>query len=218
MTRCSRPAAASALPLSVAFSPVPSLVHGPGGGLAGINPGHGTRNPPAPTGGNWRADPGKPAGRDRLYCRTQSYCVRTLERARGASQIAVAARIVPATTPPTHPALAGTPLAHGGGGQVGRYRGSRGDAGCRTLPPRATGGCANQEGRGAMGLDNVAVQWPRTGRFYEPVAPAEFVDFATLAEKVPATAPPAAALADHIAETGTVRATGYSQLVDLLLG
>ena len=28
-----------------------------------------------------------------------------------------------------------------------------------------------------MGLDNVAVQWPRTGRFYDPVAPAEFVDF-----------------------------------------
>src|SRR5436190_212970 len=69
-----------------------------------------------------------------------------------------------------------------------------------------------------MGLDNVAVQWPRTGRFYEPVAPAEFVDFAVLAEKAPATAAPAAALADHIAETGTVRATGYSQLIDLLLG
>jgi hypothetical protein len=69
-----------------------------------------------------------------------------------------------------------------------------------------------------MGLDNVAVQWPRTGRFYEPVAPAEFVDFAELAEKVPAHAAPAAALADHIAETGTVRATGYSQLIDLLLG
>jgi hypothetical protein len=69
-----------------------------------------------------------------------------------------------------------------------------------------------------MGLDNVAVQWPRTGRFYEPVAPAEFVDFAALAERAPATAGPAAALADHIAESGTVRATGYSQLVDLLLG
>jgi hypothetical protein len=69
-----------------------------------------------------------------------------------------------------------------------------------------------------MGLDNVAVQWPRTGRFYEPVAPAEFVDFAALAEKAPATAAPAAALADHIAETGTVRATAYSHLVDLLLG
>ena len=48
-----------------------------------------------------------------------------------------------------------------------------------------------------MGLDNVAVQWPRTGRFYDPVAPAEFVDFADLAEKVPAKAAPAAALADH---------------------
>ncbi len=69
-----------------------------------------------------------------------------------------------------------------------------------------------------MGLDNVAVQWPRTGRFYEPVAPAEFVDFARLAEKVPPKAAPAAALADHIAESGTVRATGYSELVDLILG
>src|SRR5215218_9898870 len=55
-----------------------------------------------------------------------------------------------------------------------------------------------------MGLDNVAVQWPRTGRFYDPVAPAEFVDFE--------------ALADHSSKTGTVRATGYSELVDLLLG
>jgi hypothetical protein len=69
-----------------------------------------------------------------------------------------------------------------------------------------------------MGLDNVAVQWPRTGRFYDPVAPAEFVDFADLAEQVPVNAAPAAALADHIAKTGTVRATGYSELVDLLLG
>ncbi len=69
-----------------------------------------------------------------------------------------------------------------------------------------------------MGLDNVAVQWPRTGRFYEPVAPAEFVDFADLAQRVPETPGPAAALADHIAETGTVRATGYTELVDLLLG
>jgi hypothetical protein len=69
-----------------------------------------------------------------------------------------------------------------------------------------------------MGLDNVAVQWPRTGRFYEPVAPAEFVDFADIAERVPPTARPAAALAGHIAESGTVRATGYTELVDLLLG
>jgi hypothetical protein len=69
-----------------------------------------------------------------------------------------------------------------------------------------------------MGLDNVAVQWPRTGRFYDPVAPAAFVDFADLAERVPATAAPAAALADHVAKTGTVRATGYTELVDLLLG
>jgi hypothetical protein len=69
-----------------------------------------------------------------------------------------------------------------------------------------------------MGLDNVAVQWPRTGRFYEPVAPAEFVDFADIAERVPPHARPAAALAGHIAESGTVRATGYTELVDLLLG
>jgi hypothetical protein len=69
-----------------------------------------------------------------------------------------------------------------------------------------------------MGLDNVAVQWPRTGRFYEPVAPAEFVDFAALAEQVPAVAPTAAILAGHIAMTGTVPATGYTELVDLLLG
>ena len=29
-----------------------------------------------------------------------------------------------------------------------------------------------------MGLDNVAVQWPRTGRFYEPASADEFSDFA----------------------------------------
>src|SRR5919112_4412006 len=69
-----------------------------------------------------------------------------------------------------------------------------------------------------MGLDNVAVQWPRTGRFYDPVAPAEFVDFEAFADRGPGMAGPAAALADHIAKTGTVRATGYSELVDLLLG
>lgn len=68
-----------------------------------------------------------------------------------------------------------------------------------------------------MGLDNVAVQWPATGRFYDPVAPAEFVDFAELAEKAE-TAAPTAALAGHIARTGTVRATAYTEVVDLLLG
>ena len=68
-----------------------------------------------------------------------------------------------------------------------------------------------------MGLDNVAVQWPRTGRFYDPVAPAEFVDFAELAD-TPDIAAPTAALAGHIAKTGTVRATAYTELVDLLLG
>ncbi|MDT5036202.1 MAG: hypothetical protein QOE03_1387 [Micromonosporaceae bacterium] len=69
-----------------------------------------------------------------------------------------------------------------------------------------------------MGLDNVAVQWPRTGRYYDPVAPAEFVDFGDLSAKVPDAPGPAAALADHIAKTGTVRVTGYTELIDLLLG
>ena len=69
-----------------------------------------------------------------------------------------------------------------------------------------------------MGLDNVAVQWPRTARFYEPVNPDEFADFAKFAAAAPASAGPAAALASHIAKTGTVRATAYTDLVDLLLG
>ncbi|MFC7547159.1 hypothetical protein [Plantactinospora sp. GCM10030261] len=68
-----------------------------------------------------------------------------------------------------------------------------------------------------MGLDNVAVQWPRTGRFYDPVAPAEFVDFGELAESVDVESP-TAALAGYIAKTGSVRATAYTELVDLLLG
>lgn len=68
-----------------------------------------------------------------------------------------------------------------------------------------------------MGLDNVAVVWPRTGRFYDPVAPADFVDFGEVAED-PQTESPTAALAGHIANTGTVRATAYIELVDLLLG
>jgi hypothetical protein len=68
-----------------------------------------------------------------------------------------------------------------------------------------------------MGLDNVAVQWPRGGRFYDPVAPAEFVDFGQLAD-APDVPSPTAALAGHIAKTGTVRVTAYTELVDLLLG
>ena len=68
-----------------------------------------------------------------------------------------------------------------------------------------------------MGLDNVAVQWPRTGRFYDPVAPADFVDFGDLADTQDIAAP-TAALAEHIAKTGSVRATAYTELVDLLLG
>src|SRR5918998_1979900 len=68
-----------------------------------------------------------------------------------------------------------------------------------------------------MGLDNVAVHWPRTGRFYDPVAPAEFVDFGEIVE-MPRISAPTAALAELIAKTGTVRATAYTELVDLLLG
>ncbi|CCH22108.1 hypothetical protein [Micromonospora lupini] len=68
-----------------------------------------------------------------------------------------------------------------------------------------------------MGLDNVAVHWPRTGRFYDPVAPAEFVDFGEIVD-VPRISAPTAALAELIAKTGTVRATAYTELVDLLLG
>ncbi|SCF43646.1 hypothetical protein [Micromonospora mirobrigensis] len=68
-----------------------------------------------------------------------------------------------------------------------------------------------------MGLDNVAVHWPRTGRFYDPVAPAEFVDFGEIVE-LPRISAPTAALAELIAKTGTVRATAYTELVDLLLG
>lgn len=69
-----------------------------------------------------------------------------------------------------------------------------------------------------MGLDNVAVQWPRTGRFYDPVAPAEFSGFADLAERLPATAAAATALALHLATTGTAQVGPYTELVDLLLG
>jgi hypothetical protein len=69
-----------------------------------------------------------------------------------------------------------------------------------------------------MALDNVAVQWPRTGRFYEPVPADEFTDFAEFAAAAPPQAGPAAALASHIAKTGTVRASAYTDLIDLLLG
>ena len=61
------------------------------------------------------------------------------------------------------------------------------------------------------------MHWPRTGRFYDPVAPAEFVDFGAVAD-APDIAAPTGALAGHIAKTGTVRATAYTELVDLLLG
>jgi hypothetical protein len=69
-----------------------------------------------------------------------------------------------------------------------------------------------------MGLDNVAVQWPCTGRFYDPVAPAEFVDFGDLAEHVPDATGPAVALADRVAETSTLRVTAFTEIIDLILG
>ncbi len=69
-----------------------------------------------------------------------------------------------------------------------------------------------------MGLDNVAVQWPRMGRFYEPVDGQEFADFIRFAEAAPPHAGPAAALATHIARSGAVRASAYTDLIDLLLG
>lgn len=68
-----------------------------------------------------------------------------------------------------------------------------------------------------MGLDNVAVQWPRIEQFYNPVPPAEFVDFGALAE-TPELPAPTTALAGHIAKTGTAPVTAYTPLVDLLLG
>ena len=62
------------------------------------------------------------------------------------------------------------------------------------------------------------MHWPRTGRFYDPVAPAESVDFGEIVERRPRIAAPTAALAERdIAKTGTVRATAYTELVDLLL-
>jgi hypothetical protein len=70
----------------------------------------------------------------------------------------------------------------------------------------------------ALDLDNIAVAWPRTGRFYEPVSPEEFHDFPQLVVDAPDYAGPALALAGHIAKTATVHVSPYTQLVDLLLG
>ncbi len=69
-----------------------------------------------------------------------------------------------------------------------------------------------------MGLDNVAVQWPRTGRFYDPVAPAEFVDFGEIADRFPDASGPAIALADRVAQTSTLRVTAFTEIIDLILG
>ena len=69
-----------------------------------------------------------------------------------------------------------------------------------------------------MGLDNVAVRWPRLGQYYEPVPSMEFKDFAELSARIARADPPAAALAGRVAQTSSVDATGYSGLVDLLLG
>jgi hypothetical protein len=48
------------------------------------------------------------------------------------------------------------------------------------------------------------------------VGPAEFVAFGAVAD-APDIAAPTGPLALHIAKTGTVRATAYTELVDLLL-
>jgi hypothetical protein len=69
-----------------------------------------------------------------------------------------------------------------------------------------------------MAVDNVAVLWPRTGRFYEPAPADDFADFAEISTSAPPQAGPAAALAAHIAKAATVRASAYTDLVDLLLG
>lgn len=63
----------------------------------------------------------------------------------------------------------------------------------------------------------MAVAWPRTGRYYDPVAPAEFADFDELAAG-PEVAPATATLAGHITKTASVPVTAYLELVDLLLG
>lgn len=68
-----------------------------------------------------------------------------------------------------------------------------------------------------MGLDNVAVRWPRTGASYEPVPPEEFADFDEIAQ-MPTVPPATASLAVAISRTSTVHAGPYSRLVDLLLG
>src|SRR3954449_11365261 len=97
---------------------------------------------------------------------------------------------------------------------------------CRNLARagRCVAGRLSDAGQGEVrpmaldkGLDNVAVHWPRTNQYYDPVAPAEFVDFGAVAD-APDIAAPTGALALHIAKTGTVRATAYTELVDLLLG
>jgi hypothetical protein len=69
-----------------------------------------------------------------------------------------------------------------------------------------------------MGLDNVAVRWPRLDRYYEPATGTEFTDFEEFAAKVATSDPPAAALAGHVARSGSVPAGHYCDLVDLLLG
>ncbi len=69
-----------------------------------------------------------------------------------------------------------------------------------------------------MGLDNVAVRWPRTGDWYEPVSPTEFGDFAGFAGRSAGAAGGAVRLARQVAETSTVPASRYTDLVDLLLG
>jgi hypothetical protein len=73
-------------------------------------------------------------------------------------------------------------------------------------------------GKHGMGLDNVAVRWPRTGDFYDSVTTAEFGDFADMADRIPESAQTATALARTIATSATAPVSAYTGLVDLLLG
>ncbi|GGK41640.1 hypothetical protein GCM10010124_38110 [Pilimelia terevasa] len=69
-----------------------------------------------------------------------------------------------------------------------------------------------------MGLENVAVHWPRLGPQYQPVDAARFAAFGALAERTAPASGAAAALAATVAKSATVPATPYTGLVDLLLG
>jgi hypothetical protein len=66
------------------------------------------------------------------------------------------------------------------------------------------------------GLENVAVHWPATNQYYDPVAPAEFVDFGAIAD-APEIAAPTGALALHIARPARCAPPRTPSSVDLLV-